>query len=147
MVDWLSDLSWVPNDAVVFISCTALGSQQVNDRHRSSASTNASAGTSDAHVDNSRPSSGGGGGGEEGEAAPADDQEGEEEVLALEALTRIRESYRARARVREVEVKRRGAERDSSEELGKRLLEKKRRVEGTVPFREVRRFFFGKGDT
>lgn len=139
----------MPNDAVVFISCTAVGPKQGNARHRSSTSTNALAGTSDAHVDDSRPSlgGGGGGGGEEVEATPADDQEGEEEVLALAALTRIRESYRARARAREAEVERRGVERDSPEEIGKRLLEKKRRVESTAPFREVRRFFFGKGDT
>lgn len=137
----------MPNDAVVFISCTAVGPQQGNARRRSPTPTKASAGTSDAHIDDSRPSLGGGGegGGEEADSAPAEDQEDEEEVLTLAALTRIRESYRARARAREAEVERRRVERDSPEEIGKRLLEKKRRVEGTAPFREVRSFFLWEG--
>ena len=68
-----------------------------------------------------------------------DDQEGEEEMLALAALARIRESYRTRARTRQAEAERRGGgwERGPREELGNYLLEKKRQVENTAPFRQV----------
>ncbi|CAB1110716.1 unnamed protein product [Ectocarpus sp. CCAP 1310/34] len=134
VVDWLSDLSWVPNDAVVLISCTS-GAGGTKEK-----APVATAAASSAPAEGIKAFSGSGSGkhdGGETSAAPLEaDREGErrteeddEEAVALAALGRIRETYRARARERQSGAVGRARGGDvSDEEAGKRMMDKRREM-------------------
>lgn len=143
VVDWLSDLSWVPNGAVVLISCAgAAGSKAKPSPPKSAAApegaTTADGGGSGKH---------GGGGGVASAEVPAASGEGyqteqgadedEEEALALAALGRIRESYRTRAKERQSAATGRARSDASDQEAGKRMLDRRREVESTAQSRQV----------
>lgn len=137
VVDWLPDLSWVTNEAVVLISCngpkvSAKRGAPPGPHPCSSASTSAPA-------EDGSPSANAVGD-DFAHAAPGSEgqEEQEEEVLALAALERIRESYRARRKGRESEARRR-REGVPEEDAGKRMVERKRGMENTAPFRQARR--------
>lgn len=133
MVDWLSDLSWVPNGAVVLISCNGAPGVKRGDPPPRTQGSAASAGL-DAAVDGDTPANVGEGEGPE--QADKDAEEDEEEALALAALSRIRESYKMRTRGRRSETGRVGTG-ESAEEAGKRMAEARRAKEGTAQFRKV----------
>lgn len=73
---------------------------------------------------------------EEGENDEEDEEE-EEETLALAALSRIRESYKTRARGRQAGATK-GSGGAAEEEAGQRMIEKRRAAEKTASFRQVR---------
>ncbi|CAN0267513.1 unnamed protein product, partial [Ectocarpus sp. 12 AP-2014] len=145
-VDWLSDLSWVPNGAVVLISCT---SGAGGTKEKASVVT---AAASSAPAEGIKAASGSGSGkhdGVETSAAPPEadgegerqTEEDEEEALALAALGRIRETYRARARERQSGAAGRARGGDvSDEEAGKRMMDKRREVESTAQSRQASSF-------
>lgn len=150
MVDWLSDLSWVPNGAVVLISCTAgaAGSKpkaSPSTPHPTKAATPAEDGgkTADSNLGGGDKSGGSAasaaGVGRDGSDQPADEDEGE--ALALAALGRIRESYKTRARERQAGggggAGRRARSDVPEEEAGRRMAEKRREVEGTEKSRQA----------
>ncbi|CAM9576881.1 unnamed protein product [Ectocarpus sp. 4 AP-2014] len=146
VVDWLSDLSWVPNGAVVLISCT---SGAGGTKEKAPVAT-AAASSAPAEGVKAASSSGSGkhDGGETSAAPPEADGEGErqteeddEETVALAALGRIRETYRARARERQSGAARRARGGDvSDEEAGKRMMDKRREVESTAQSRQASSF-------
>lgn len=145
-MDWLSDLSWVPNGAVVLISCTS-GAGGTKDK-----APVATAAASSAPAEGVKAASGSGSGkhdgGETSAAPPEADGEGErqteeddEEALALAALGRIRETYRARARERQSGAAGRARDGDvSDEQAGKRMMDKRREVESTAQSRQASYF-------
>lgn len=133
VVDWLSDLSWVPNGAIVLISCNgAPGSKRGSPPPRKDGS--AASAAVDIAGDGDTPAVVGEGEGPE--QVDKDVEEDEEEVLALAALGRIRESYKMRTRGRKSEMGRAGTG-ESPEEAGKRMAEARRAKEGTAQFRQV----------
>lgn len=152
MVDWLSDLSWVPNGAVVFISCTgaaagskgrapppppksaAAASEVDTTAGSGSSSSSGKHGGSGASPGVVPTTAGAGDGGDEAEQQADED---EEEALALAALGRIRESYRTRAKERRSGAAGRVRSDVSDEEAGKRMMDKRREVENTVQSRQA----------
>lgn len=143
MVDWLSDLSWVPNGAVVLISCADAPGPKAKPPPKKSA---AAAPKVTTVADGSSSGSDKQGGGVASAAVPeaaggqAEQQadEDEEEALALAALGRIRESYRTRAKERRSASATGAARSDvSDQEAGKRMLDKKREVESTAQSRQA----------
>ena len=145
VVDWLSDLSWVPNGAVVLISCAgATGSKAKASPPRSAAASEVAAASADGR------GSGGKHGGSvapvaapeaadvgEGSQAEQHAEEDEEEALALAALGRIRESYRTRAKERQSGATGRARGYASDPEAGKRMQDKRREVESTAQSRQA----------
>ena len=133
MVDWLSDLSWVPNGSVVLISCNAApGSKRGSPPPRTTGS--AASPAVDVAVNGDTPAVVGEG--EVPEQAEKDVEEDEEEVLALAALSRIRESYKMRSRGRRSEMGRVETG-ESADEAGLRMAEARSAKEGTAQFRKV----------
>lgn len=142
-MDWLPDLSWVPNGAVVFISSTgAAGSKEGTPLRPPSSPKSASAegatpsisSSSKVAGDDGMPSlAGNGDGAEETERGNAEE---DDEALALAALGRIREAYKTRARERQSEAGRREGK-VSDDEMGKRMIERKRGVENTPVFQQA----------
>lgn len=133
MVDWLSDLSWVPNGSVVLISCNAAPRSEGGSPPPRTDGSVASAAV-DVAVDGDTPAVVGEGEGPE--PAEKDVEENEEEALALAALSRIRESYKIRSRGRQSEMERVQTG-ESAEEAGLRMAEARSAKEGTAQFRKV----------
>lgn len=138
VVDWLSDLSWVPNGAVILISSVGDGGgKRAGAQNSSSAKAATAPGSAAVRAGNDHHAPEMGGGAGEGEDdVQGDEEEEQEEALALAAISRIRESYKARAKARQSGAGRRGGE-ISIEEAGKRLAEKRHGLEGTPAFREA----------
>ncbi|CAM9970617.1 unnamed protein product, partial [Ectocarpus fasciculatus] len=143
VVDWLSDLSWVPNGAVVLISCT---SGTGGTKEKAPAAAAAAASSAPAEGAKAASSSGKHDGGETSAAPPPEAdgvgerqaEEDDEEAVALAALGRIRETYRARARERQSGAARRARGGDVSDaEAGKRMMDKRREVESTAQSRQA----------
>lgn len=160
IVDWLSDLSWVPNGAVVFISAASAAVPAKKAKHNSSEQASAAVIVTNAHeVKGNKPDStlliptkstgsdkayavkvkqttaGDGAGNDE---VTITEDEDEDEVLAMAALNRIRDSYKRRARVRETGTGHSSAGREvAQEEASRRMLEKRRVTEQTDRFRQV----------
>ncbi|CAM9374539.1 unnamed protein product, partial [Pylaiella littoralis] len=119
VVDWLSDLSWVPNGALVLISCTRSPPAQ-NPAAASVVDTTAGAGD------------------EAEQQQQQQAEEDEEEALALAARDRIRESYRARAQKRQSGAAGRGGRSEEfDEKVGKRMMDERREVENTKRSRKI----------
>lgn len=144
VVDWLTDLSWVPNGAVVLISCVGPGGPKKgkppagasSDSNRGSPAVSASVGGHGVVAPGQEGTVDAGAEKEAGEN-DEDDEEEEEETLALAALSRIRESYKTRARGRQSEAAK-GSGGAAEEEAGQRMIEKRRAAEKTASFRQVR---------
>ena len=145
VVDWLSDLSWVPNGAVVLISCAgAPGSKAKAPPPKSAAAPEVAAaangGSGGKHGGSTAAAAAvaeAAGGGEDGPQAEQHADEDEEEALALAALGRIRESYRTRAKERQSAATGRARSDGSDQEAGKRMLERRREVESTAQSRQA----------
>lgn len=142
-MDWLTDLSWVPNGAVVFISADAAGRSCKKPKTSSEvpAASTTSGGKADTAVSTRKANNtiGTVGAASGHGAGKSEDNEDEDEALALAALSRIRESYKRRARGRDTEVRGSGAEGGAREdEEGRRMLEKSREVAQTDRFRQAR---------
>lgn len=136
VVDWLSDLSWVPNGAVVLISCNGAGGPKKGTPPPRKDGDAALAAPADVAVNGNTLTAVGDGEGPE--QAENHVEEDEAEVLALAALGRIRESYKMRTRGRQSEMGR-GGTGESAEDAGKRMAEARRAKEGTAQFRQVKR--------
>lgn len=147
VVDWLSDLSWVPNGSVVLISCAgAPGSKAKAPPPKSAAAPEVAAAAADSsgsggkRGDSVAPAAAvpeeAAGGGESSQAEQNADED-EEEALALAALGRIRESYRTRAKERQSAATGRARNDASDPEAGKRMLDKRREVESTAQSRQA----------
>lgn len=140
----MTDLAWVPNEAVVLISCVGPGGSQKrkpptgasSDSNRRGPAVSGSVG---GHGDVAPGQEGtvDAGAGKEEVENDGDDEEEEEETLALAALNRIRESYKTRARGRQSETAKRsgGA---AEEQAGQRMIEKRLATKKTAPFRQAR---------
>lgn len=147
MVEWLSDLTWVPNGAVVLISTTVAASTR-KDKSSSEAPSRVSVnvggadGGDQGNHPRSRPAkeetldegSASRATGAPGEVKDIED-DNEEEALALAALERIRRSYKKRARERARQAIDEGM---NQAEASKRMSERKCAVEQTERFRRVR---------
>lgn len=139
MVDWLSDLSWVPNGAVVLISRTAAAAATAP-KERAVPSPPKSVAAEEVAATTGGGSSGASTGASTATGDDAEHQadEDEEEALALAALGRIRESYRTRTKERRSQAPGgRGTSDVSDEEAGKRMMEKRREVENTAQSRQA----------
>eukprot|EP00752_Nemacystus_decipiens_P002894 g2693.t1 len=145
VVDWLSDLSWVPNGAVVLISCAgASGSKPKASPPKPAAApdiaTAADGGSGGKHSTSAAAAAAvpeAAGGDEGGSQAEHDADEDEEEALALAALGRIRESYRTRAKERQSAATGRARSDESDQEAGKCMLDRRREVESTAQSRQM----------
>lgn len=146
MVDWLTDLSWVPNGAVVFITAAAAGGAHAKRPKHSSDLAASHTSFNDKRDTSTAPAKSGNdkhprevtAQGNMSEGVVKREGEDEDETLALAALGRIRESYKKRAKGRESERDRGGAGSATAEqEASKHMLEKKRVVEQTDRFKQV----------
>lgn len=151
VVDWLTDLSWVPNGAVVFITAESAG-QSFNGKKARTSPEPPSGGKKATAA--ATPTTKTGGRGEQtphvsaatAKASSGDgaervaDDEDDDEAVALAALSRIRESYKRRARGRDRETRDSGVSSEArQDEDGRRMLEKSRQVAQTERFRQARR--------
>lgn len=145
VVDWLSDLTWVPNGAVVFIASSSAPAPK-----RVKTPPGVSAGTAGGASSEDRTGKRGGKQASPGAAAAATGvstsgpvgakraaDEDEEEAVALAALDRIRQSYKRRAKT-QTSIHASGDGAAGEEQAGKLMLEKRRAVEATERFRKAR---------
>lgn len=109
MVDWLYDLSRVPNGAIVLISCT-----RAPPAPKPAAAVVVDTTASD------------------GDGAEQQAYEDGKEALALAALRRIRESYRTRAKKPVC-----GRSDEFYRRVGKRMMDKRRELERTAQSRKA----------